>query len=119
MTSALGVAERLDRPVSRARSRQRRQRRQLTAALPFMLPGLVLVLAFVVWPLVKGIQMSLYDWNLAVPARSTFVGLANFSLAVAQVSSFWGATRVIVLGAVVTVPVQMVLGGAAAGALNV
>lgn len=118
MTSALGVAERLDRPVSRARSRQRRQRRQLTAALPFMLPGLVLVLAFVVWPLVKGIQMSLYDWNLAVPARSTFVGLANFVRAFAHDPSFWVATRNTVLYAVVTVPVQMVLGLAAAVLLN-
>lgn len=115
MTSTLGVTERLDRTVLRARSRQRRQ---LTAALPFMLPGLILVLVFVVWPLVKGIQMSMYDWNLAVPARSTFVGLANFVRALSQDPSFWVAARNTVLYAAVTVPVQMVLGLAAAVLLN-
>ena len=89
---------------------RRKRRRSLAAALPFVLPGLILVLFFVVWPLVKGIQMSLYDWNLPRPERSQFVGLANFARALFDDPYFWVATRNTVLYAVITVPMQMALG---------
>ena len=60
------IMEREAVPV-RARAARRRRTQLLTAA-PFVLPGLLLVLLFVVWPLLRGMQMSMYDWNLAVPA---------------------------------------------------
>jgi multiple sugar transport system permease protein len=99
------------------RSRRRRLRQTLTAA-PFVLPGLVLVLLFVVWPLIRGLQMSLYDWNLPVPSRSEFVGLDNFIRAFTADPIFWVATRNTFLYAIVTVPIQIVLGLAAAILLN-
>jgi multiple sugar transport system permease protein len=84
-----------------------------------MLPGLALVLVFVVFPLVRGLQMSLYDWNLMVPAESTFVGTKNFERALTQDPVFWVAVRNTVLYAIVTVPAQMGLGLGAALLLNV
>ncbi len=99
------------------RVRRRRVRQALTAA-PFVLPGLVLVLLFVVWPLIRGVQMSLFDWNLPAPDRSEFVGLDNFIRAFTGDPIFWVATRNTFLYAIVTVPIQIVLGLAAAVLLN-
>jgi len=108
--AALSAAE-------RAR-RARRRRKQLLTAAPFVLPGLVLVLMFVVWPLIRGLQMSLYDWNLPVPSRSEFVGLDNFIRAFTGDPTFWVATRNTFLYAIVTVPIQIVLGLGTAVLLN-
>jgi len=92
--------------------------RELRVALPFMLPGLLFVLLFVLWPLARGLQMSLYDWNLMVPAQSTFVGADNFVRALTEDPTFWVATRNTLLYAVITVPGQMALGLGAALLLN-
>lgn len=102
------------RPDGRAR-----RLRQLRVALPFMLPGLVLIALFVVFPLVRGIEMSLYHWNLMVPSQSTFVGPSNYVRALTKDPLFWGAARNTLLYAAVTVPAQMVLGLGAALLLNV
>jgi multiple sugar transport system permease protein len=91
--------------------------RELSVAVPFMLPGLLLLVVFVLWPLVRGVQMSMYDWNLMVPDQSIFVGADNLVRALTD-SSFWVATRNTVLYAVVTVPGQIVLGLAAALGLH-
>ncbi len=92
--------------------------RQLRTAVPFMLPGLALVLVFVVYPLVRGLQMSLYDWNLMVPAESTFVGAKNYVRALTQDPIFWTAARNTALYAIITVPAQMAIGLGAALLLN-
>lgn len=92
--------------------------RQLRVALPFMAPGLVLVVVFVIYPLLRGVQMSLYDWNLMAPSQSTFVGTKNFARALTGDPIFWTAARNTVLYAVITVPSQMVLGLGAALLLN-
>jgi multiple sugar transport system permease protein len=109
------------RTASRAVTRRRERARawaQLRTALPFLLPGLVLIVVFVVWPLVRGAQMSLYDWNLMVPSRSEFVGLDNYVRALTQDPVFWRAAWNTLLYAIVTVPAQMALGLGAALLLN-
>ncbi len=95
-----------------------RSLRQLRVALPFMLPGFILLLAFVIYPLIRGLQMSLYDWNLMAPSQSTFVGARNFVRALTLDPTFWVATRNTALYAAITVPSQMVLGLGAALLLN-
>ena len=117
----MGTLASADPARARATLRRRernRNLRQLRTALPFMLPGLALVLVFVVYPLVRGLQMSLYDWNLMVPAESTFVGPKNYVRALTQDPIFWTATRNTVLYAIVTVPAQMGIGLGAALLLN-
>lgn len=96
-----------------------RRLRQFRVALPFMLPGLALVALFVVFPLVRGVEMSLYHWNLMVPSRSTFVGADNYVRALTGDPLFWGAARNTLLYAAITVPAQMALGLGAALLLNV
>jgi multiple sugar transport system permease protein len=83
-----------------------------------VLPGLILVLLFVVWPLVRGMQMSLFHWNLPVPERSEFLGLDNFVRAFTGDPIFWVSVRNTFLYTIVTVPVQIALGLLAAVLLN-
>lgn len=95
-----------------------RRSRELAGAFPFMLPGALLVAVFVLYPLGKGVQMSLFDWNLMDPQRSEFVGLKNVRRALFEDPIFWTAVRNTTLYALITVPGQMFLGLAAAMLLN-
>jgi len=109
----------LSRAVAAPRRRDTvRGLRQLRVALPFLLPGFILLLGFVIYPLIRGVQMSLYDWNLMAPSESTFVGAKNFVRALTLDPTFWVAARNTVLYAAITVPSQMVLGLGAALLLN-
>jgi multiple sugar transport system permease protein len=109
----------LSRVVAASRRRETaRSLRQLRVALPFMLPGFILLLTFVIYPLIRGLQMSLYDWNLMAPSQSRFIGARNFIRALTEDPTFWVATRNTVLYAAITVPSQMVLGLGAALLLN-
>ncbi len=112
---AFGVMARTS-GVAAVRPRSRRLR-QFLGALPFVLPGFVLIVLFVVYPLLRGVQMSLYQWNLMAPAQSIFIGLDNYTRAFGD-PTFWIAARNTGLYAAVTVPLQMVLGLAAALLLN-
>lgn len=103
--------------VAAARPRSKRLR-QLRVAVPFMLPGLALILFFVVYPLLRGVQMSLFRWNLMVPAQSTFIGVDNYIRAFTGDPTFWVAARNTVLYAAITVPLQMLFGLGVALLLN-
>ena len=51
---------------------------QLAAALPFVLPGLVLFVVFVIGPMAYSFRISFYDWKIVRPERSEWVGPANY-----------------------------------------
>lgn len=55
----------------------------------FLVPFLVLYLAFTLWPLVATIYYSFFDWN-GIGPPSTFIGGANFA-ALAVDPRFWNA----------------------------
>lgn len=76
---------------------------------PFIFLGLVGVAVFVVFPLLKGIYMSFFEYNILFPKQSTFIGLDNFAR-VFQDKKFYLALRNTVLYSVVTVPGQWGLG---------
>lgn len=42
------------------------------------MPGLLLFAIFMVYPMLYSLRISLYDWNIIAPQRSTFVGLDNY-----------------------------------------
>jgi len=73
----------------------------------FLLPMLVLVGLFVIYPLVASIQITFYDWNgIGKPTR--YVGLQHF-LTVARDPLFWSAFRHTFTYALVLVPIQLTL----------
>ena len=78
-------------------------------ALPFILPGLILVAVFVVYPMLFTIRISLSEYKI-VQGDITFIGLENFKNVLAGGSRFWYAYRNNFLYAIVTVPF-IILGG--------
>ena len=83
----------------------------------FLLPGMALFALFVAIPLLYSARISLYDWNIIAPSRSTFVGLHNYARALGD-PIFRRAVVNTVVYALVTVPVQMALALLVAVLLN-
>jgi multiple sugar transport system permease protein len=73
------------------------------------LPAVVYVIALGVFPLVKGIWYSLYEYNLLKPARTHFVGLDNY-VNLLQDADFRGAIANTVIFTVFSVGIELVFG---------
>jgi multiple sugar transport system permease protein len=77
-------------------------------AFIFILPGLLLYLIFVIYPILKTFQMSLYEWNIMPGQPSKWVGIDNYARAfkdpVVRIS-----LRNTFMYVLVTVPGQMIL----------
>jgi len=86
--------------------KQRKRSRELAVALLFLLPSLAGFLVFFVLPLVRGVAISLTDWDLLRPAR--FVGAANY-VALFQDEDFWNAIGVTLQYVLWNIPIQTVL----------
>lgn len=78
-------------------------------ALPFILPGLILVFAFVIYPMFFTIRIALSEYKI-VQGDITFIGFENFKNVLSSGSRFWYAYRNNILYALVTVPF-IILGG--------
>ena len=86
-TEATGSAQAL--PAAPARAGRRGTRPGLRKGLEiafFVTPALVVFLGFVVWPVVKAVQYSLYNWKGYGPMVD-FVGLKNFTYVLGTRSS--------------------------------
>jgi multiple sugar transport system permease protein len=71
------------------------ERREARAAWAFLAPALLLIGFFFLVPVAAGVLLSLTDFDIYAigePSTARFVGLANYSRAVAD-PSFWGALR--------------------------
>jgi multiple sugar transport system permease protein len=109
--SAAGGARRRGR-----RTVSRRSRSNLTAYL-FLAPGFALFLLLIIYPMIKALQMSFYDWNVVAGAASDFIGLKNYQTAYHD-PVFWRGLQNSAFYMVVTVPPQIVLGLWVATMLN-
>lgn len=76
---------------------------------PFLLIGLIGVFAFVIYPLLKGIYMSFFEYNILFPEKSIFIGVDNYIRAFSD-SKFYLALRNTFLYSLVTVPSQWIIG---------
>ena len=83
----------------------------------FALPYLALFSVFLLYPLVKGFYMSLFDWNAFAPAQSEFILFENYARMLSD-PAFWKSVRATVVFVVLTVPTLVVLGLALALGVN-
>lgn len=83
----------------------------------FALPYLLVFSVFLLYPLLKGFYMSLYDWNAFAPSQSEFILFENY-IRMFQDPTFWKAVRATVFFVVLTVPTLVVLGLAIALGVN-
>lgn len=87
-------------------------------ALPFIAPGLTLVVVFILYPMVRNIAISLSDYNL-VQNTITLKGFEHYrALMTGYQGRFWFAYRNNGLYALVTTPVTLVVGLLSAVAIN-
>ncbi len=83
----------------------------------FALPYLLVFSVFLLYPLLKGLYMSLFDWNAFNPSQSEFI-LADNYIRMVQDPTFWAAVRATVYFVVLTVPTLVILGLALALGVN-
>jgi multiple sugar transport system permease protein len=83
----------------------------------FLLPGLALFAAFILWPMLYSLRISFYDWNVVRAERSLYVGLQNYQDAVSD-PFFQRAVANTFAYMLVTVPGQIILGVVVAMLLN-
>jgi multiple sugar transport system permease protein len=75
----------------------------------FALPYLLVFGVFLLYPLLKGLYMSLFDWNAFNPSQSEFILAENY-VRMVQDPTFWAAVRATALFVVLTVPTLVGLG---------
>ncbi|MEA4906958.1 MAG: sugar ABC transporter permease [Chloroflexi bacterium] len=85
-----------------------RLRHNLTAAL-FLLPGMLVLFLWLVYPMLSALNISLRDWSIMPTQPSPFVGLQNYAHAF-QDANFWLALKNTAVYALVTVVGQLLLG---------
>jgi multiple sugar transport system permease protein len=75
----------------------------------FALPYLLVFGVFLLYPLLKGLYMSLFDWNAFNPSQSEFILAENY-VRMVQDPAFWAAVRATAFFVVLTVPTLVGLG---------
>lgn len=91
-----------------SRSAVRRKRQPLRTGHLFLLPSLVIMLVFVLFPIVQSAWMSLHDWSF-FEAQHTFVGFQNYAELLGD-PRFWNALSNTAVFTAATVPLQICLG---------
>ncbi len=77
--------------------------------LPFLLPGFILLLIFIFYPIAKNFYMSLSDYNIFLDKMNTFTGIDNY-IRVFKDKMFWDAFINTAAYAAVTILPQMAIG---------
>lgn len=95
----------LDLPVGSTRAAWRRFWADSALAYLYLLPTLLVLGAFSVYPVLRAFIISLYDWRVL---SQEFIGLANYRELAAD-PLFWQSVKNTLIYVAVTVPVQTML----------
>ena len=89
----------------------RRQRSTHIAAAVFLMPALLILIVFVLYPIINSFQLSLYSWSGISPNR-TFIGLENWRELMSD-TIFWRAFQnnitLMILSLIFQVPFALML----------
>lgn len=89
-----------------APSAGRRPRTDTALGLAFILPAAIGLIAFYIWPLLRGLYLSVTEYNLLTP--EVFTGTANYERMLRD-AIFWNAVKVTVQYVVINIGVQTIL----------
>ncbi len=76
--SSPALARRFSSEASRERVPPMHRLRPFLAPALFVAPGMLLYLAFIVWPMLQAVAMSVFDYKAVAGATSDFIGLSNY-----------------------------------------
>jgi ABC-type sugar transport system permease subunit len=85
--------------------------------LGFVLPFLIAYTLFLLWPVILGLRMSFYNWNLAGGGTTDFLGLGNYQELFAD-PNFWSSLWHTLLFTLLSTPILVVLALALALLVN-
>lgn len=88
---------------------QRRLSSQIITPYLFLLPGFAFLGVWLIYPMFKTLQISLYDWSFNPEVESIFVGFQNYIRAF-QDHNFWIAAKNTLVFVAASVPGQLILG---------
>lgn len=86
-----------------------RSRKELVEGILFSLPYLIIFGVFLLYPLVMGGYMSLFEWNAIFPSESEFIGLGNYTHLLDD-PQFWNALWNTMYFTLLTVPSIVIVG---------
>jgi len=80
-------------------------RREALLAYLFILPSLVIILVFGIYPVIRAAYISLHNWSIV---KVRFIGLENYRALIAD-PDFWKSLQVTVFYVIATVPTTMLI----------
>lgn len=94
-----------EKKKSLAKTRQRTTR---IAATVFLLPVMLIIAIYIIYPIISTFDISLYDWN-GISAKKMFVGLGNWKTLLND-RSFWAAFKNNIILVICSICTQIPLG---------
>lgn len=92
--------------------------RRFLKALPYLIPGVVLYVVFIAYPMLDSVRLSFYRWSGFRTEEPVFVGLENYVRLFTQDPVFWRALTNTIIWVVLSLLIPMVLGLVLALGLN-
>jgi len=116
VTDAVGVAEPGSRVPGEPEPPTRRRRRPSIAYL-LIAPAMLYLVAFMLFPLLRGVQLSFTDTRLINPTGGSYIGFANYA-ALLSSDRFWNSITVTVIYTAAVVVFSLLLGTLTAVLIN-
>ncbi len=74
----------------------------------FILPLLIVYAIFLLWPIILGLRMSLFNWSLIGSGTNEFLGFGNYAEALRD-PNFWSSLWNTIVFTIISVPILVVL----------
>ncbi|MBP2252361.1 multiple sugar transport system permease protein [Halarchaeum solikamskense] len=105
----MGLRNRFTKESDHARQTVFGVRKETVEGVAWSLPYLAVFSVFLVWPALKGLYMSLFDWDPFVPSQSEFIGVQNY-VQLLHDPVFWNAMQGTVYFVALSVPLLVLVG---------